>query len=220
MFSWVVCVLTCTEKSLKTGQPLLCSHWCQPRPVVFSIHLHWASETNPAFPPVSLKFNSLSKTGLEYSIYRAYEPVNIRPNFFSGPNCPFNFHPETGRVGDMQENIQWIPEWFPSVKWTARPERLTQIPPEKSCQIDASGVSEENLDMTRLSLSFWGSGRKDFKRLTPVQDSALKFSASGIQQGRLGQGCGGVITGRDFPPDCTGFVTDALSPHAGSALAA
>ena len=71
--------------------------------------------------------------------------------------------------------------------------------------------------MTRLTLSVpWGSGRKTSKGL-PVHSSVQgKIARSSLHRacgsgGSRNERWGGVITQGDFPPDCTGFVTDILS---------
>jgi len=69
--------------------------------------------------------------------------------------------------------------------------------------------------MTRLTLSVpWGSGRKDFQRLTCAELSAEVLCIRHSAREEVGARDAEVLLlGRDFPPDCTGFVTDALSHH-------
>ena len=67
--------------------------------------------------------------------------------------------------------------------------------------------------MARLTLSVpWGPGRKDFQRLSCAELSAevlcIRHSAREEIRARDEEV---LLLRRDFPPDCTGFVTDALS---------
>lgn len=95
-----------------------------------------------------------------------------------------------------------------SIKWTARPERLTQIPPKKSVSNWRwVGLAlEENLDVTRLTLSTpWGCRRKTFKAL-PVHSATEGGTASislceecQAREEAEHERWGGVITQGGFP---------------------
>lgn len=106
-------------------------------------------------------------------------------------NCPFKFLIWRQGWGEScRRRTGWLQNCFLSIKWTARPERLTQIPPKKSvsnwCWVGLA--SEENLDMTRLTLSApRGSGRKIFKGLPvhrSVEGKIALSSESGVWPGR------------------------------------
>ena len=62
--------------------------------------------------------------------------------------------------------------------------------------------------MTRLSLSVpQGSGRKDFQRLTCAELSAEVLCIRHSAREEVGaRDVEVLLLGRDFPPDCTGFV--------------
>ena len=67
--------------------------------------------------------------------------------------------------------------------------------------------------MASLTLSVpWGSGRKDFQRLTCAELSAevlcIRHSAREEVRARDEEV---LLLRRAFPPDCTGFVADSLS---------
>lgn len=105
----------------------------------------------------------------------------------------------------MKRYTSLLQHGFLSVKWTVRPERLTQIPPKKSvsnwCWVGLA--LGKNLDMTRLTLSMpRGSGRKTLKGLL-VHSSADCQTAQTFSTGARNWGGSWEGAMRNFPRDCT-----------------
>lgn len=119
----------------------------------------------------------------------------------------------------MQEAHRLTPELFPVHQMDSPPRKINPDSPKEICvklMLSWSGVWGESWHDKINPLSAPGLWEKDFQRLTceslSGRQNSTEFGVRSVAWEEVWTSHEEVVLLRgDFPPDCTGFVTDILS---------